>query len=152
MRIVGRAPGAIEDHAEAAFALARVNAAFLLAHQGDLHADLPQIGLNNFGHRFSQRVGANKRQLNRQRLPGFLSPGLALQLLPAGLFQQGAGFCRVVTARRQILRGVRDGGGKQGVGNLLGAIQHAIDKGLFIDGVVERLTNRLLAGRALAGV
>ena len=38
--------------------------------------------------------------------------------------------------------------GKQGVGNLLGAIQHAIDKGLFIDGVVERLTNRLLAGRA----
>lgn len=64
---------------------------------------------------------------------------LALQLLPAGLFQQGAGFCRVVTARRQILRGVRDGGGKQGVGNLLGAIQHAIDKGLFIDGVVERL-------------
>lgn len=92
MRIVGRAPGAIEDHAEAAFALARVNAAFLLAHQGDLYADLPQIGLNNFGHRFSQRVGANKRQLNRQRLPGFLSPGLAFQLLPAGLFQQGAGF------------------------------------------------------------
>lgn len=32
-----------------------------------------------------------------------------------------------------------------GVGNLLGAIQHAIDKGLFIDGVDERLTNRLLA-------
>ncbi len=86
-----RRPCAIEDHAEAAFALARVNAAFLLAHRGDLHADLPQIGLNNFGHRFSQRVGANKRQLNRQRLPGFVA-GLALQLLPAGLFQQGAGF------------------------------------------------------------
>ena len=50
MRIVGRAPGAIEDHTEAAFALAGVNAALLLTHQGDLDADLPQIGLNNFGH------------------------------------------------------------------------------------------------------
>ncbi len=115
---------------------------------GDADADLPQIGLNNFGHRFSQRVGADKRQLNRQRLPGFLSPGLAFRLLPAGLRQQGAGFCRIVTARRQILRGVGDRGRKQGVGNLLGAVEHAIDEGLLVDGVVERLANRLLAGRA----
>jgi hypothetical protein len=32
------------------------------------------------------------------------------------------GFCRIVTARRQILRGVGDRGRKQGVGNLLGAV------------------------------
>lgn len=53
----------------------------------------------------------------------------------AGLFQQGAGFCRVVTARRRF-RGVDEGA--FWVGNLLGAIQHN-NKGLFIDGVVERL-------------
>ncbi len=81
-----------------------------------------------------------------------MSPGLAFRLLPAGLLQQGAGFCRIVTARRQILRRVGDRGGKQGVGNLLGAVEHAIDEGLFVDGVVERLANRLLAGRPLAGI
>ena len=151
MRIVGRAPGAIEDHAEAAFALARVNAAFLLAHRGDLHADLPQIGLNNFGHRFSQRVGANKRQLNRQRLPGFCRraalPAAASRPVPAGRgLLSGRNGAASDPAGRKGRRG------KQGVGNLLGAIQHAIDKGLFIDGVVERFANRQLAGRALAGV
>lgn len=140
----------MKDHAEAAFALARVNAAFLLAH-GDLHADLPQIGLNNFGHRFSQRVGANKRQLNRQRLPGFCRRGW-----PSSCCQPACSSrARALSGRNGAASdsaGRKGRRGKQGVGNLLGAIQHAIDKGLFIDGVVERLTNRLLAGRATAGV
>ncbi|MNY28073.1 hypothetical protein D3C86_1620260 [compost metagenome] len=88
MGIVRRAPGTVENHAETPVTLARINTALFFPNQRYFYADLTHIGLNDFRHRFAERIGANKGQLNSQWLTVFLTNDVARRHKPSRFIQQ----------------------------------------------------------------